>query len=337
MHRHPSRTAFTLIELLVVIAIIAILIGLLLPAVQKVREAAARLRCQNNLKQIGIGLHNAHASEGMFPAGSWADLPNSRATYGPNCTSWAVKLFPYMELGNVSDMMPPKAVFRGRDPATNRMFYDISRAAWEMRVPISQCPSDQPSTYWAAGEQWLAPISRTNYVACQGSDQSIIEKGVPFTDPYGAGCEMNVANNPGTKKALFNWNVRRKIGDVTDGTSNTVAFSEVIQGTSGSNDLRGMWMGDLSAAYTHMRGPNSPVPDRLLSGGYCTSTKPQTPCNGSSPCWSTLIVSARSYHTSGVNVCLVDGSVKFVSNSIDGTLWQDVASIDCGEVATGSW
>jgi prepilin-type processing-associated H-X9-DG protein len=294
------------------------------------------MKCQNNLKQIGIALHNFHGSEGTFPAGSWADVPTSRATYGPNCTSWAVSLFPYMELGNVSSMMPAKAVFRGKDPATGRFFYDISRTAWETRFSISQCPSDTPSTYFIARESWAAPIARTNYVACQGSDQSIVEKGVPYQDAFGAGCEMKTANNPGSKRALFNWNVKRKIGDISDGTSNTAAFSEVIQGASGSNDLRGLWMGDLSAAYTHLRGPNSAVPDRLLSGGYCNSTKPQTPCDGSSPCWGTLIVSARSYHTGGVNVCLADGSVRFVSNGIDVLVWQGVASIDGSEV-TGNW
>ena len=336
MTRPPSRGAFTLIELLVVIAIIAILIGLLLPAVQKVREAAARMKCQNNLKQLGIALHSFHGSEGTFPAGSWADVPSGRASYGPNCTSWAVKLFPYIEMGNQASSMPLLAVFRGKDPATGRYFYDISRTVWESRVSISQCPSDTPTTYFAAGEGWLGPVARANYSACQGSDQSIVEKGVPLTDAYGAGCELNVANNPGTKRALFNWNVRRKISDVTDGTSNTTAFSEVIQTADKSNDLRGLWMGDLSAGYTHMRGPNSAVPDRLLGGGYCNSSKPQTPCDGSSPCWSTMIVAARSYHVNGVNVCLADGSVRFVNNNVDVTTWQNIASIDGGEVA-GNW
>jgi prepilin-type processing-associated H-X9-DG protein len=126
------------------------------------------------------------------------------------------------------------------------------------------------------------------------------------------------------------------VQDVLDGTSLTVALSEVIQPNKPGQlvrDLRGLWISDLTSVYTHLRSPNSILPDRMLSG-YCNPAK--APCQGNSPCWGTLITTARSYHPGGVNVGMADGGVRFISNTVDLlTVWQPLASIDSGEVIDG--
>jgi prepilin-type processing-associated H-X9-DG protein len=130
--------------------------------------------------------------------------------------------------------------------------------------------------------------------------------------------------------------VTRAIRDVTDGTSNTVALSELISGSDGTVDLRGMWFDNLGSGYSHLRTPNSPIPDQQLGSPYCVST-PMAPCNGNAPCWEGEIYAARSFHAGGVNACLADGSVRFFANSINAQLWIDVASINSGEVLQGDY
>lgn len=147
----------------------------------------------------------------------------------------------------------------------------------------------------------------------------------------------NDANNPATQRALFNWNVFRGIRDVIDGTSHTVALSELIAGPSGSADLRGLWVSDLGIGYSHLRTPNSAIPDQLLGGRYCDSRKRKAPCVGNSPCWSTVIYAARSYHPGGVNAALTDGSVRFFSDTINASVWIGLASIDGQEVVQADY
>ncbi len=307
-----SRSAFTLVELLVVITIIGILIALLLPAVQAAREAARRMRCTNNLKQLMLGMHNYHTALNVFPPGSLAYDGDNR-TGGRAVHNWTMYIWSYVELGSLAEAYDWDVGLRGPN------YSAINGDVFAIPIPLYKCPSDN-SGFSSANR------SRSNYVACHSPDGSLMEKGVTNFDK-----SCNDQHNPATKRALFNWQLCRSIKDVRDGTSNTVALSEVISGPDGSNDLRGLWITDLGIGYSHLRTPNSSIPDQVL-GGRCHPSK--SPCVDDSPCWSTWILAARSYHTGGVNAALADGSVRFFSESIGADLWINLASIDGGEVVS---
>lgn len=325
MRRFSGRTAFTLIELLVVIAIIGVLIGLLLPAVQKVREAANRMKCANNLKQITLAAHNYHAIHEAFPIGMSTTPATSAYWYLPT-VFWPQAILPYIEGGNV---------YKLEDFAQgvgNAAWYTNNAPAHQSVIKTYQCPSDDVGVFGnVASDPLIVNWSRSSYAACFSADGTWMEPNVP--NSWDAG-NNSAANNPSVtsgKRALFNVNVRKSVRDVIDGTANTVAFSEMISGTSGTGDLRGYWWGYFGAQYSHMRAPNSPLNDRLV-GSYCVNTKRGSPCDNSSPYWTTVLISARSYHTGGVNAALADGSVRFISNAIDQNVWIGLGSINGGEI-----
>ncbi len=308
------RAGFTLIELLVVIAIIAILIGLLLPAVQKVREAAARMQCSNNLKQIGIAMHNYEGATGKLPPG----LPIFYRAFSP-----LAMLSPYLEQDNTYKLInfnrspvpttipPPPDDGSANDPPAMT------------RVKIFHCPSDKEAI---PGSRYAG----TNYVGCTGT--GLVNQGW-LADADG----------------VFRQERAYKIVDISDGSSNTVAFSETIKGggpaassdvceyykqvplaffppylTTGGCDSSTTWIGTRGERWTagrygdqlynHFFTPNSASPDCINTVGGAGWT------------------AARSRHTGGVNILLCDGSVRFVQNSVALNVWRAASTIMGGEV-----
>jgi prepilin-type N-terminal cleavage/methylation domain-containing protein/prepilin-type processing-associated H-X9-DG protein len=196
----PSRTnGFTLVELLVVIAIIAILIGLLVPAVQKVRESAARTQCQNNLHQIGLALHGYHNNQNSFPAG-YLCQPQTNDDYTSPGWGWAALLLPYIEQGNLANQIN-----------RNLPVEDSSNlAARSTVVALYVCPSDRFTgifTIYDSNNNPLAQAATNSYAACQGVGPDLDE-------------ELDDGNG------MFFRNSKVRIADVTDGTSNTIAIGE---------------------------------------------------------------------------------------------------------------
>jgi prepilin-type N-terminal cleavage/methylation domain-containing protein/prepilin-type processing-associated H-X9-DG protein len=325
--RWRPKRAFTLIELLVVIAIIAVLIGLLLPAVQKVREAANRMKCQNNLKQIALALHNYHGSYSKFPPG----YAFNRYNQGEE-DFWPMSILPYIEQDNIKFDFTWGIYGSGTSNQQGTQWAAVNGVAVTQVVTTHLCPSDT-LTRCVADYYGTPPpyMWRSNYVATFSADGMIYEPGtsIPWSD-----CQ-NTALNPSFtsgKRALFNWQVERGIKNITDGTSNTAMLSEILAGPDGTYDIRGWWSNDWGGAYTHYLAPNSASGDDIPPyTDYCVASVNQ-PCSYTGQCWADVYLGARSNHPGGVNLALADGSVRFVSNSINQATWQAVGSINGGEV-----
>jgi prepilin-type N-terminal cleavage/methylation domain-containing protein len=352
------RSAFTLIELLVVIAIIGILIALLLPAVQKIRDAAARLQCTNNLKQIGLAAHNYESTNGYLPPG--------QADFAPGAGSSAsilALILPYMEQGNTYNL------FNFNLDVNSAAANDLAR---KQEVKSYLCPSDpsQGGINYGSGL-----YGRSNYYGNIGT--TAIFEGSGDSNRLGI---FNVTIGTGGKVTT-----RVHFTDVTDGTSNTAMFSEVKRSTvNGGNwpvpsgadaynpttiyllpDKDPGW-----SPYTPQFGPlfNETSPAALITGSTyrCNSwdygptsrityrgwqyyrdipemntyTHTIPPNYVGYDCGNYSItgahVAARSYHFGGVNVCFTDGSVHFIPNAINFSTWQALGTRAGGEVQDSS-
>jgi prepilin-type N-terminal cleavage/methylation domain-containing protein/prepilin-type processing-associated H-X9-DG protein len=305
---------FTLVELLVVITIIGILIALLLPAVQAAREAARRMQCSNNLKQIGLAILNYEASNQTLPIGSDWTAP---AGGGRRLNGVFVRLLSYIEQQGLYDQYDFKL----------RCYYSSSspRNAVVLSTPVAaySCPSDTSLGRRATGLGPNNPFARSNYVVCYGSKTHYDSASTFTTD------------------GAFQINRAKPLSEITDGTSNTVAASEVISspytGDGSLEDVRGLW-GESSAmgasSYTHHYTPNSSAGDNIVDG-LCQSDT-GLPCIGTAGSDGTLeYASARSRHPGGVNVVFVDGHVSFYGDVVDLSMWQALATIAGNELVQG--
>ena len=327
----PAALGFTVIELLVVCAVVGLLAALILPAVQASREAARAASCRNNLKQIGLALHNHASATGRFPAGMphWDDgLAFPRSYYSPH-----VLLLPYLGAG------PLAADCDATERRVNRRFAPFSR--WQqVTVSTFLCPTDGAGA--AGGVNYRVNVGADVYYDRSGSFQ-------PGEDgsfgPF----------------ALF---LPRGPADVRDGLSQTAGASEKLRGAGGPFDRRrsvwytgllditgdippgsmlrtlcenapaepvayeahagGSWVqpGLLHTWYNHAAGPNPAHPDCDLFGGSSA-----LPTGG--------VYSATSGHPGGVNLLLLDGAVRFVADSVDPAAWRALATRAGGDAATG--
>jgi prepilin-type N-terminal cleavage/methylation domain-containing protein/prepilin-type processing-associated H-X9-DG protein len=325
-----GRTGFTLIELLVVIAIIAVLIGLLLPAVQKVRDAAARMQCQSHLKQLALACHNHHDATQGLPAGQ--AIPSDPTSYygpwdGERYNSYLVPLFPYVE---------QEALYRlcrqGYDsfqdlntwPEGGRGAVNAQPASKVLRCPADALPADGVYQQYAPGEAGFP----------QGQYWGLTSYGANWgTQQYPEGV------SPLLKDGVFHINTRTRLTDISDGTSQTILLGE-----RSHNELR--W---------RLMYPATPWKQNLAyrgwwaSGLYWTSRQPFEQLNWKlpasldagapdqyTPAWSDLVIKRAavygSEHSGGANLAFADGSVKFVSQQISLLTLRNLSTKADGEI-----
>ncbi|MBL4885338.1 MAG: DUF1559 domain-containing protein [Planctomycetaceae bacterium] len=348
-----KRHGFTLIELLVVIAIIAILVALLLPAVQQAREAARRSSCKNNLKQLGVALHNYHDTHSTFPGNEVGCVSHQNGSGARNCwEGWSglAMLLPFVEQAPLYDRLDFNTYWYATQNGSQNNA--LSRTV----ITTFQCPSEPGS-----GAKFSASSGPTSYALSAGPASG-----------------WSIKPPPG----LFSRESSVRMRDIVDGTSNTVAAGEVVMGRGLNKTARSFrvssGLGALTStgAYNSRVFTNTPANIQRIKNyaAACAAALPGVAINGSDdeagrfwssgrghwgPWFNTLtppnfgpvgnrgltcdqdtsvttidLKGASSYHTGGAQVVMADGSVKFISDSIDMGVWIAAGSKQGGEVSS---
>ena len=342
------RRAFTLVELLVVIAIIGTLVGLLLPAVQSAREAARRMSCINNMKQLGISLQNYESARKALPTAFPGSLQGAYSAYPAYFHAWSAlaQLNPYLEqtaIYNGMDLSLPMY-----DPATSYSVYPQNRTACATLVTLFLCPSDKGQPVSSA--YGVTNMGPTNYAACIGS---------------GTNGGVGPAGSAWNADGAFQAKVAVSLAKISDGLSKTVAMSESILG-DGAESASGSAPGGVDTVYKYT-AMGTPVSDAncdaatqwnytnrrgfMWASGEirCGTYNPYyTPNSAKCDCITNDMTpgpgqytavgfrAARSRHTGGVNVLFVDGAVRFTANDVAASVWQ-ASSTRSGSESAGDF
>ena len=359
MSRRRLQSAFTLVELLVVIAIIGILVGILLPAVQQVRESARRISCANNLRQLGLAMQNYESAFKHFPPG-FSSASTSDGTAGPGVHvdpgtwnaapgwGWGAHLLPFTEANNVYDRIDFDV------PIWAAQHHDIIQT----QLPVFLCPSssgdNNPFTVVDGSEAPYSPdgnslivMGRSHYVASHGQESAWGREagadvtGTVFTDIYSfttrsiniSGDVSRVADGP------FYRNSKTRMSEVRDGTTNSIFLGEHSSRLSDKT-----WVGVVPGAIVH---PKFSSPENGPDGAATLVLYHMGPSGGELDITGFPIIHPVNFptyhvgqmyseHPGGGNVGMGDGSVQFISESLDLITWAELSSIDEGEV-TGDW
>ena len=334
--RRLRRSGFTLIELLVVIAIIAVLIALLLPAVQQAREAARRAQCKNNMKQLGLALHNYHDAFGKFPYSSGGTKVGSANSTDGNWdrASGIVTLLPYFDQAPLWNQIAAGGMINGAGPFQpfGQSPWLTSYPPWNQKIAMLNCPSESGRGGSGVNDGFdFSKMGRTNYGFCLGD----------------TGQNINQWDAGRVARGMFYFQSSLGLRDCTDGSSNTILMGEI--GVSNGDGTRtdvigqvanGVFQGDkgvpwvvtrpsaclamvsgtayIATADVHSTRGNRWADGCPSSTGFQTILPPNSPsCDESGWDAGSGVYSAGSRHTGGAHVLMGDGAVRFVSQSID--------------------